>query len=229
MASPKPDKIDVLLVEDHAIFREQLAELINRQPDMAVCGQTDNAGQALQLIQAAEPDLVVVDITLVGRSGLELLKDLKAQGATVPALVLSMHDELLYAERVLKAGARGYITKNETSNEVLSAIRTVAGGEIYLGTRMATRALETLSTGPRPAAGLGQLTDRELEVFQLIGQGRGTREICSRLGLGASTVDTYRARIKEKLRLENGSQLTHEAIRWVNEGQRLTADGRADL
>ena len=214
------EKLRVLLVEDHAIFREQVVDLINRQPDMTLVGQADNAAAALQLTQTVRPDVIVVDITLKGRSGLELLKDFKAQGVTVPALVLSMHDELLYAERVLRAGARGYITKHETSKEVLSAIRKVAAGEVYLGTRMSARVLESFSSGAQPQRGVSQLTDRELEVFQLIGQGRGTREICARLGLGVSTIDTYRARIKAKLNFESGSQLTHEAIRWVNEGQR---------
>jgi DNA-binding NarL/FixJ family response regulator len=221
-AGLKVPRIQVLLVEDHAIFREQLMELINRQRDMAVCGQADNVGEALRLAEASNPTVLVVDITLKGRSGLELLKDLKTQGLAVPALVLSMHDELLYAERVLRAGARGYITKHETSKEVLSAIRKVAEGEIYLGARMATRVLESFSSGSKPQTGVAQLTDRELEVFELIGQGRGTREICTRLKLGVSTIDTYRARIKEKLNFDNGSQLTHEAIRWVNEGQRMS-------
>jgi DNA-binding NarL/FixJ family response regulator len=218
------DKLRVLLVEDHAIFREQLMELLNRQPDMTIVGQADNAGAALQLAQSVRPSVVVVDITLKGRSGLELLKDFKAHGVNVPALVLSMHDELLYAERVLRAGARGYITKHETSKEVLVAIRKVAAGEVYLGSRMSARVLETFSNGIRPQRGIAQLTDRELEVFQLIGEGRGTREICSRLGLGVSTIDTYRARIKAKLNFDSGSQLTHEAIRWVNEGQQANSD-----
>ena len=212
-------KLRVLLVEDHAIFREQLVEMISRQPDMTVAGQADNANDAIRLAQTVNPDVMVVDITLKGRSGLELLKDFKAQGVNAPALVLSMHDELLYAERVLRAGARGYITKHETSKEVLSAIRKVAAGEVYLGNRMSARVLESFSTGAQPQRGVAQLTDRELEVFQLIGEGRGTREICTKLGLGVSTIDTYRARIKAKLNFENGSQLTHEAIRWVNEGQ----------
>jgi len=216
--------ITVMLVEDHAIFREQLSELINRQPDMKVCGQTDRAADALQMIETEQPSIVLVDITLKGPGGLELLKDIKARDLRVPALVLSMHDELLYAERVLKAGARGYITKHETSKEVLSAIRRVVAGEVYLGTRMSARVLESFSTGAAPQQGVGQLTDRELEVFQLIGEGRGTREICGRLHLGVSTIDTYRARIKAKLNIESGNQLTHEAIRWVSQGQ-MSADG----
>src|SRR6185503_13264400 len=149
--------------------------------------------------------------------------DFKAQGVNAPALVLSMHDELLYAERVLRAGARGYITKHETSKEVMSAIRKVMSGEVYLGTRVASRILESFSAQPRAQSAVEQLTDRELEIFELIGHGRTTREISSRLHLGISTIDTYRARIKAKLKLENGSQLSHEAIRWVSAGQKASA------
>ncbi|MFL6513594.1 MAG: response regulator [Chthoniobacterales bacterium] len=224
LTSQAASPMTVLLVEDHAIFREQLSELIKRQPDMAICGETDTAAEALEMIESKCPSIVLIDITLKGRGGLELLKDIKARDLRVPSLVLSMHDELLYAERVLKAGARGYITKHETSKEVLSAIRRVVAGEVYLGTRMSARVLESFSTGPSPQQGMGQLTDRELEVFQLIGEGRGTREICGRLHLGVSTIDTYRARIKAKLNIDSGSQLTHEAIRWVSQGQ-SSADG----
>jgi DNA-binding NarL/FixJ family response regulator len=216
--------ITVLLVEDHAIFREQLSELINRQPDMKVCGQTDRAAEALQMIESKGPSIALVDITLKGPGGLELLKDIKARDLRVPALVLSMHDELLYAERVLRAGARGYITKHETSKEVLAAIRKVVAGEVYLGARMSARVLESFSGGSIAQEGVGQLTDRELEVFQLIGEGRGTREICGRLHLGVSTIDTYRARIKVKLNLDTGSELTHEAIRWVQGQQPGNSD-----
>jgi DNA-binding NarL/FixJ family response regulator len=221
------EKTRVVLVEDHAVFREQLTELINRQPDMVVCGQADNVAEALHQIETAGPDIVVVDIGLKDRSGLDLLKDLKVRDIKVPALVLSMHDELLYAERVLRAGARGYITKEETSKEVLAAIRKVSAGEVYLGGRMAARALEAFSSGPKSVRGIEGLTDRELEVFQLIGEGRGTRDICAKLRLGVSTVDTYRARIKSKLNFDNGSQLTHEAIRWVNEGRQTQAAGES--
>jgi DNA-binding NarL/FixJ family response regulator len=212
-------KFRVLLVEDHPMFREQLAHLINKEPDMCVCAEADNTRDALKLLQSSSADIVIVDLTLKGGSGLELLKDLKAQQMAVPVLVLSMHDELLYAERVLRAGARGYISKHETSNEVMAAIRKVLSGEIYLGARMASRVLESFSAQPRAQNGVSQLTDRELEIFELIGHGRTTREISSRLHLGMSTVDTYRARIKTKLNLENASQLAHEAIRWVSAGQ----------
>ena len=212
-------KFRVFLVEDHPMFRDQLSQLINKEPDMHVCGEADNGADALRFLQSAGADVVIVDLTLKGPSGLELLKDIKAQELGVPVLVLSMHDELLYAERVLRAGARGYITKHETSKEVMSAIRKVMSGEVYLGTRVASRVLESFSAQPRAQSAVEQLTDRELEIFELIGHGRTTREISSRLHLGISTIDTYRARIKAKLKLENGSQLSHEAIRWVSTEQ----------
>lgn len=217
--SPAP-KYAILLVEDHPLFREQLAHLINKEQDMAVVGQVDNTGDALQAIETLPPDIVIVDLSLKGPSGLELVKDMKARQMTTPVLVLSMHDELLYAERVLKAGARGYITKNEASREVMSAIRKVLGGEIYVTQRISSRILENLATGPERKNGVSLLTDRELEIFELIGRGRTTREISQSLHLGTSTIDTHRARIKTKLRLENSSQLAHEAIQWVSAGQK---------
>jgi DNA-binding NarL/FixJ family response regulator len=220
MNSETQDVFNVVLVEDHPMFREQLAHLIDKEPAMTVCGQADNVHDALQLIELKNPDIAIVDLTLKGPSGLELIKDLKAKEIDVPVLVLSMHDEALYAERVLKAGARGYITKNEVSKEVMTAIYAVLRGEIYLPARIASRILESVAVGRKDENGVTQLTDRELEVFQLIGRGRSTREISNQLHLGVSTVDTYRARIKSKLHLENTSQLSHEAIRWVSAGQK---------
>jgi DNA-binding NarL/FixJ family response regulator len=223
MNSKTPPVFDVILVEDHPMFREQLAQLINKEPGMNVSGEADNTHDALQLIERKRPDIAIVDLTLKGPSGLELLKDLKAKDIAVPVLVLSMHDEALYAERVLKAGARGYITKNEVSKEVMNAIYAVLRGEIYLPARIASRILESVAMGRKGENGVTELTDRELEVFELIGRGRSTREISNQLHLGVSTVDTYRARIKTKLHLENSSQLCHEAIRWVSEGQKTPA------
>ena len=216
------EKTGVVLVEDHPMFREQLKQLINKEPDMRVCGETDDCSDALALLESAPADIVIVDLTLKSSNGLELLKDLKARKIDVPVLVLSMHDELLYAERVLRAGARGYITKHNTSAEVMAAIRKVLSGEIYLGPEMASRVIETLSVRPNSVNGVFSLTDRELEIFELIGRGRTTREISGYLHIGISTVDTYRARIKTKLNLENASQLCHEAIRWVSAGQKVS-------
>ena len=193
-------KLRVLLVEDHAIFREQLVELINRQSDLTIVGQADNATDALQLTQTVTPDILVVDITLKGRSGLELLKDFKAQGVTIPALVLSMHDELLYAERVLRAGARGYITKQEATRNVLLAIRTVLAGDLYLSDKAAMQVASKVATTV-PASSrrsFDKLSDRELRVLELIGRGHGTRQIAEMLNLGVPTIETYRARIKDK-------------------------------
>ena len=207
-------------MEDHPLFRAQLAHLINKEPDMAVSGEADNIGDALQLLESHPADIAIVDLTLKGPNGLELIKDLKARKIDLPVLVLSMHDELLYAERVLRAGARGYITKNQASLEVMSAIRKVLGGEVYLTPRMSSRILEIFSVRPDKESGVSLLTDRELEIFELLGRGQTTREISRVLHIGVSTVDTYRSRIKSKLHLENASQLSHEAIRWVNAGQR---------
>ena len=219
--SRQPEKLRVVLVEDHPLFREQLAHLINKESDMTVSGETDNIADALRLLESEPTDIVIVDLTLKGPSGLELIKDLKARRIDIPVLVLSMHDELLYAERVLRAGARGYITKNEASREVMSAIRKVLGGEIYVTPRMAGRLLKSISIQPHKETGVSLLTDRELEIFELIGRGRSTREISHCLHLGVSTIDTYRARIKTKLHLENASQLSHEAIRWVSAEQKV--------
>jgi DNA-binding NarL/FixJ family response regulator len=220
MNSKAQPVLNVVLVEDHPMFREQLAHLINKEMGLKVSGEADNVHDALQLIEQKKPDIAIVDLTLKGSSGLELLKDLKAKEIDVPVLVLSMHDEALYAERVLKAGARGYITKNQVSREVMTAIYAVLRGEIYLPARIASRILESVAVGKKGENGVTELTDRELEVFQLIGRGRTTREISNQLHLGVSTVDTYRARIKTKLHLENSSQLCHEAIRWVSAGQK---------
>jgi DNA-binding NarL/FixJ family response regulator len=216
----RDQKFHVVLVEDHPMFREQLAQLINKEPGMTVCGEADNVHDAFRLIESNQPDIAIVDLSLKGPGGLELLKNLRAKESNVPVLVLSMHDEALYAERVLKAGARGYITKNEASKEVMTAICAVLRGEIYLPARIASRILESVAVGRKGENGVTELTDRELEVFELIGRGHSTREISNQLHLGVSTVDTYRARIKTKLHLENSSQLCHEAIRWVSEGQK---------
>jgi DNA-binding NarL/FixJ family response regulator len=223
MNSQTHEKFRVVLVEDHPMFRDQLGQLINREPGMQVCGQADNISDAFNLIESHQPDIAIVDLTLKGPSGLELIKNLKAKEISVPVLVLSMHDEALYAERVLKAGARGYITKNEVSREVMTAIYAVLRGEIYLPARISSRILESVAIGRKSQNGVAQLTDRELEVFELIGRGRTTREISNCLHLGMSTVDTYRARIKTKLHLENSGQLYHEAIRWVSEGEAASA------
>lgn len=199
------------------MFRERLAQLINKEPDLEVCGEADNIRAGFELITRGSAQVAILDITLQGSSGLELLKNLKAANVELPVLVLSMHDESLYAERALRAGARGYITKSEASASIMTALRRILGGEIYLSTKMTTRIVGQIAgDGAEQASGLARLTDRELEVFGLIGRGQTVREISVRLGLGAATVETYRARIKEKLALENGARLQQEAVRWVH-------------
>jgi DNA-binding NarL/FixJ family response regulator len=216
---PRETRAQVVLVEDHPMFREQLAHLINKQPDMAVCAEADNAFDGFAVINREQPALVIIDITLKGSSGLELLKDLRTQGIKVPVLMLSMHAESLYAERALRAGANGYITKEEASAKVMTAIRQVLAGEVYLDPRFMKRVVNQILVNPRnnSAAPLERLTDRELAVFELIGEGRTTREIGLRLRVSVATIETYRARIKEKFGLENAGQLHAKASSWVHE------------
>ncbi len=209
----------VLLVEDHPMFREHLGQLIDRDLGMSICGEADNIRDAMQLILETKPDIAIVDITLHGSSGLELLKDIKAQGLDINVLVLSMHDEELYAERALRAGAKGYITKNEASTEVIEAIRCVMKGDVYASRQMTAKLLErmTQKRNNSELAGMETLADRELEVFQMLGRGKSTREIAQTLSLGESTVETYRARIKEKLQLRSAAELYLRAGQWVRD------------
>ena len=216
---PSTSHLKVILVEDHPMFREQLAQLINRDLGMIVCAEADNSKDAMRLIDEHEPDVAIIDLTLRQSNGLELLKDLKAQNSQVKVLVLSMHDEEVYAERVLRAGARGYITKNEASFEVVKAIRKVMEGDVYVSKNVTSRILERMATkgGTAQASGVESLADRELEVFQLLGRGKNSRQIAEILGLGESTVETYRSRIKEKLQLRSSTELYLRAGQWVRE------------
>lgn len=218
-ASPsgKP-KARIFLVDDHPLVRERLAQVIDREADLVVCGEAPDAPSALVAIATLAPDLAIVDISLKDSHGLELIKDLQAQRPALPILVLSMHDESLYAERVLRAGALGYITKQEATRQVLNAIRQVLSGRIYLSEQMAARMLRKTIVGRKTQVGhpVESLTDRELEVFQLIGRGYATRKIAEELHLGLKTVESYRARIKEKLALEDGTQLMQQAVQWVH-------------
>ena len=200
------------------MFREQLVHLIEKANEMMVVGEADNIREGFALIQQKQPNIAILDITLKGSSGIELLKDLRAHRINVPVLILSMHDESIYAERALRAGARGYMTKHEASENVLTAIHDILNGLIYLNPRFVSRVMSRMGEGNelevRP---IDRLADRELEVFELIGRGLTSREIGVRLGLGVTTVDTYRRRIKEKLNLENAARLRWEASRWVQE------------
>jgi DNA-binding NarL/FixJ family response regulator len=207
----------VLLVDDHTMFREQIAQLITQNFGLQVCGQADNLRDALALARSTQPDLALIDISLKGSSGLELLKEFKAQRFTFPSLVLSMHEESLYAERVLSAGAQGYITKHANSDMLEKAIQRVLAGKIYVSEHFMEAVVGKMTGRGKAMSGIERLADRELEVLRLIGSGRTTREIATTLRLGMTTVDTYRTRIKEKLGLANGVELVQFASRWVIE------------
>jgi DNA-binding NarL/FixJ family response regulator len=211
----------VFLVDDHPLVREWLTHLINQQPDLVVCGEADNAQAALEAILRLKPEVAIVDISLKDQSGLELIKNLKQLQNSAAVIVLSMHDEALYAERVLRAGARGYIMKRETAKKVISAIRQVLEGKIYLSERLtsvfAERFLDGNSTSLRSP--IEQLSDRELEVFQLLGQGLETRLIAQKLHISVKTVQAFCARIKEKLELTSATELLREAVRWHDSQQ----------
>lgn len=218
-SSVPPRRCKVLLVEDHPLLREHLGRLINRDLDMEICGEADNSSDAIKLIKDCRPDIAIVDVTLRGSSGLELIKDIKAQGLVIKVLVLSMHDEELFAERALRAGACGYITKKEASAELILAVREVMAGRMYVSKRAASKLLEGM-TQPKTKSHLGglqALSDRELVVFEFLGQGKNTCEIAHSLNLGESSVETYRARIKEKLQLRSSADLYLRAGQWVRE------------
>ena len=215
----KQPKTRILVADDHYVVRMGVTAIINHEPDMEVTGEADTAKDAIQLIRNTSPDLAIIDITLKESSGLELVKSIKALSIGVPVLVLSMHEESLYAERALRAGATGYITKHQAADEVLAAIRRVLAGEVYLSEKMTSGFLKSLtSAGVRSVSrAVDRLTDRELEVLDLIGRGQTTRQVADKLQLGVATVDTYRARIKEKMNFRNAAELLHFAIRWVRE------------
>jgi len=224
MASVKPittSKIkQILLVDDHPMVRERLTEVILREPDLAVCGEAEDRFQAMEKIAATRPDLAIVDLTLKRSHGMELIKDINRQYPALGVLVVSMHDESLHAERVIRAGARGFITKQEATRKIMLAIRTVLEGGIYLSEKMAAQiAASTVgSARARPGPRITSLSDRELLVFEMIGQGRSTRQIADELHLDMRTIETYRARIKEKLGLKDANDLLQYAIRWVQAG-----------
>lgn len=206
----------VFIVDDHPVIRQGLALLINREPDLAVCGDAEEASSALRRIEEMKPDVAVVDISLNGPDGLDLLKNIRARDPNLPVLILSMLDELLYAERALRAGASGYIMKHEATERVLIAIRRILSGQIYVSDRMANRMLHRFVGGSQAGQGsVADLTDRELEVFRLIGEGHGTRQIAEELHISVKTVESYQAHIKEKLALKNARELVQSAIQWT--------------
>lgn len=220
MKKANPPKKRVIIVDDHPMMREGLAQLIEEEADLTVEAQADSAAEALRCVERALPDLLLVDISLPDKSGLELIKDVHALHAALPILVVSMHDESLYAERVLRAGGRGYIMKQEGGQRLMQAIRQVLGGRIYVSEKISSRILENLS-GHRPDSHspVERLSDREFEVFQLLGQGQATRDIAKHLHLSVKTVEVHRANIRRKLELASGSELVRFAIRW-NESQK---------
>ena len=206
----------VFVVDDHPIVRQGLALLINREADLVVCGEAEDAHTAVQAIATAKPDIMVVDISLNGPDGLDLLKDIRARYPELPVLVLSMHDESIYAERALRAGSQGYIMKQEATEKVLVALRRILSGEIYVSERIANRMLQRYIGGPsagKPST-IADLTDRELEVFRLIGEGHSTRQIAEELHISVKTVESYQAHIKEKLSLRSARELVQHAIQW---------------
>ena len=213
----KPQPRRILLVDDHPIVRQGLAQLINQEKDLEVCGEAVDRAEALAAIKQQPPSLAVVDLSLRSSDGLDLIKDIREQAPGLPVLVLSMHDESVYAERALRAGARGYIMKQEALEKVLQAIHRILAGDIYLSEKMQMRLLRAVTSvhGDAGASPVARLSDRELEVFQLTGQGLGTREIAGRLGLSIKTVESHYARIKQKLNLRNATEVLQSATLWV--------------
>jgi DNA-binding NarL/FixJ family response regulator len=213
---PVEVKKRILVVDDHPIVRQGLALLINREADLVVCGEAEEASGALHVMASAHPDLVMLDISLHGPDGLDLLKIIRTRYPALPVLILSMHDESIYAERALRAGANGYIMKQEATEKVLVALRRILGGEIYVSNRIANKFLKHYISGSGTLrnSSISDLSDRELEVFRLIGEGHGTRQIAEELHLSVKTVESYQAHIKEKLSLRSARELMQRAIQW---------------
>jgi len=217
MKAEKAKKTRILIVDDHPMTRAGLVHLINHQPEMVVDGEAENAAQALDLLASKRPDLMLIDITLPGKSGLELVKDVKAMHPDLPMLVLSMHDESLYADRVLRAGARGYITKHEGGDKLMGAIRHVLSGRIYVSESMSAHILEIFSGGQTgiDRSSIQKLSDREFEVFEALGEGLSSHEIAKKLHLSTKTVDAHRANIKTKLKINTTAELISFSARWA--------------
>ncbi len=209
-------KIKIFLVDDHPLVREWLTNLIHQQPDLSVCGESEDAPHALQQIAATRPDVAIVDITLKHGSGIELIKNLKTLQPDLAIIVLSMHDEKIYAERALRAGARGYIMKRETAKKVITVIRQVLTGKIYISESLTALFAEKFVDGRLPAGGslVDRLSDRELETFQLLGKGYETRQVAEMMKVSMKTVQAHCANIKDKLKLTNAAELLREAVRW---------------
>lgn len=216
-ATPVAAKRRIFLVDDHPITRQGVVVLINQEPDLEVCGEADSAPKAFDLLQKSKADLAVVDISLKTTSGIELTKNLKVLLPDLPVLIMSMHDESLYAERALRAGAKGYVMKQEASDNILIAIRRILDGELYLSEKMKEKMLHRLVHNRKDEVvfSIDTLSDREMEVFQLIGNGFSTRQIATKLNLSVKTIDSYREHLKLKLHIEKGADLVRHAIQWV--------------
>jgi DNA-binding NarL/FixJ family response regulator len=207
----------ILIVDDHPIFRMGMRELLNQEEDFSVCAVAENIGQARKALREHKPDLAIVDISLSEENGLDLVKEIAAGPCRLPVLVLSLHDESVWAERAIRAGARGYVMKKEASESVISAIRNILNGKIHVSSDMMAHLLDKFQVNPEGSGAptVDVLTDRELEVFRLIGSGLATREIASRMNLGIKTIGTYRDRIKQKLCIKNAAELTRRAVLWI--------------
>jgi DNA-binding NarL/FixJ family response regulator len=216
---PTGKKTQILIVDDHPVTRAGLSHLINHQPDMTICGEAESAAQAMDVLASSRPDLLLIDLTLPGKSGLELVKDVKAMRPDLLMLVVSMHDEALYADRVLRAGARGYITKHEGGEKLIEAIRHVLSGKIYVSESMSAHILEIFSGGQTALdrSSIEKLSDREFEVFESLGAGLSSQQIAKKLHLSAKTVDAHRANIKTKVGMQTTAELIAYAARWMSQ------------
>ncbi len=207
----------ILIVDDHPLVRTGFAQLIGDTPDMEVCGEANDMAEGLKQVEVLKPDLAIIDLSLAGGSGLELIKHIKAHDYTTLMLVASMHDETLYAERVLAAGARGYINKQEAQDKIILAIRQVLGGKVYLSEHMTERLLSGMVNGSGNKRDIDALSNRELQIFDLIGQGMSVSKMAKHLNLSIKTIETHQTHIKKKLGLSSAHELTHRAIRWLLE------------
>ncbi len=207
----------ILIVDDHPLVRTGIAQLIGDTTDLEVCGEAGDMAEALSVVESTSPDLAVIDLSLSGGSGLDLIEHIKARAGGTLMLVASMHDELLYAARVLAAGARGYVNKQEAPDKIIDAIRHVLNGKVYLSERVTEHMLNTMASGPEDKRDIDALSNREIQVFEMIGQGMPPRQIANHLNLSIKTVETHQARIKNKLSLSTGHELIQRAIRWILE------------
>ncbi len=217
---------NILIVDDHPIFRMGMKELLNQEEDFSVCAVAENIPGARKALREHQPDLAIIDISLSEENGLDLVKEIAAGPCRLPVLVLSLHDESVWAERAIRAGARGYVMKKEASESVISAIRNILDGKIHVSSDMMAHLLDKFQVNPEGSGAptVDVLTDRELEVFRLIGSGLATREIASRMNLGIKTIGTYRDRIKQKLCIKNAAELTRRAVLWIEKEHFGTTD-----